>query len=745
MASETPSPPAVPRPDSGPKGFTLQIISPSVGVPQPLAFPKLSAETTVRQLKALVRDAIDSKPTDQAQRLIHRGRLLSRDNETMLELFGHDALDSADRQTLHLVLRDLSDSRPAFTPTPPSHSVPSQAPPATTQPSGIRPNSHAQPPLPPQLHGNAFPAQQHVRFGMPAQQPNIMFGYPPQVQFGAVNTTQLPPGWPPQHLMQHQREAMARMGVPMGMPNVNQGAPPMTTMGMQPPYVRGTPGSNTPGRTGSPYQPDATRTVVREGIGLNGQQWRITVNESVTHPLQRPGRSSSPFPSGEAPGSFGLPARSVPNGDTQPNPQASDVNSATRIMMDAMRRNASSSSLANLTNSQSQPPIPPGVTTPLVSSRSGSAAGTPDPQRAAGRHTNALASQSQGQPPLAAPEVYILSSPNGPRALLLNSSLETYVSPQAWGVAHPTPLSVPLPMASRPFVAATAPPTHMPFAPPPQIYMRQRTPATGGNLHNSQPNNAQNGQQPQGQPQQGLPQPQIGHAVAQPNNPQVHAIRVAQVWPHIWMIIRLGLFIWWFTSPTSSWSRWITVISIAIALFVVNTGLLNPMVEQFWTPLRRHIENMIPLAADNPRQQNDPRAANARGDLNPQQRGDPNPEDTAARLVQERRRGNANWLLNQARRLERAGILFLASIAPGLAERHIAHVEAEARAAERQRQEAEAAAAAATVETRAATAEAADGTERSPENNEIAGQSQASGDTDDGAGPAHEQQPLIAT
>jgi hypothetical protein len=39
--------------------------------------------------------------------------------------------------------------------------------------------------------------------------------------------------------------------------------------------------------------------------------------------------------------------------------------------------------------------------------------------------------------------------------------------------------------------------------------------------------------------------------------------------------------------------------------------------------------------------------------------------------------------MDQVRRVERAGLLFLASIAPGVAERHIAHLEAEV---ERQRQ-----------------------------------------------------------
>lgn len=93
-------------------------------------------------------------------------------------------------------------------------------------------------------------------------------------------------------------------------------------------------------------------------------------------------------------------------------------------------------------------------------------------------------------------------------------------------------------------------------------------------------------------------------------------------------------------------------------------------------------------AADNHGRERPARTENVQADNQTAAGQDePNPAETAARLVRERRAANGNWLMTQARRLERAGILFLASIAPGVAERHIAQLEAEARA-ERQRQEA---------------------------------------------------------
>ena len=76
----------------GPLTVNLQIVSPSVGVNGPLSFPELSAATTVQQLKGLIRDKLSLRPADDHQRLIHRGRLLARDNDTLENVFGAEAV-----------------------------------------------------------------------------------------------------------------------------------------------------------------------------------------------------------------------------------------------------------------------------------------------------------------------------------------------------------------------------------------------------------------------------------------------------------------------------------------------------------------------------------------------------------------------------------------------------------------------------------------------------------------------------
>jgi hypothetical protein len=95
MASE----PQNSRPDdalpvSSPSLLTvnLQVVSPSVGVSRPLLFPGIVAATTIKQLKDKIRQTLPSRPTDENQRLIHRGRAIVRETDTLLDIFGLDAV-----------------------------------------------------------------------------------------------------------------------------------------------------------------------------------------------------------------------------------------------------------------------------------------------------------------------------------------------------------------------------------------------------------------------------------------------------------------------------------------------------------------------------------------------------------------------------------------------------------------------------------------------------------------------------
>jgi hypothetical protein len=69
------------------ESFNLKVVSPSTGVNGPLSFPQLPIGTTVKQLKEKIREALPIRPSDDLQRLIHHGRLLAREDETMSEVF----------------------------------------------------------------------------------------------------------------------------------------------------------------------------------------------------------------------------------------------------------------------------------------------------------------------------------------------------------------------------------------------------------------------------------------------------------------------------------------------------------------------------------------------------------------------------------------------------------------------------------------------------------------------------------
>jgi hypothetical protein len=74
-----------------PLKVNLQIVSPSFGVGT-LAFPDIPAATTIQQLKEKIRDAIPVRPSNELQRLIHRGRMLARENDTLQDVFGVEAV-----------------------------------------------------------------------------------------------------------------------------------------------------------------------------------------------------------------------------------------------------------------------------------------------------------------------------------------------------------------------------------------------------------------------------------------------------------------------------------------------------------------------------------------------------------------------------------------------------------------------------------------------------------------------------
>lgn len=346
------------------------------------------------------------------------------------------------------------------------------------------------------------------------------------------------------------------------------------------------------------------------------------------------------------------------------------------------------------------------------------ASGASVPPRSATNILNMASSPpQQASQPQQGLDLYLLSSPDGPRGILINNStMESYYTPRA--APQPAPQPAPRPRARitvRDFLMTPPGPDDDELfaelfdpapAPAPAPAPTRRRNFQGANTHHHPaPVPAQAAAPvppPVAAPIPAMAQPNVAMPPAPAQAPWFGgwgqlAVRIA---PHFWSIARLAFFVWLFVGPNSSWTRWFVVVTMAVFVFVLGTGAMDGMGEHIWRPMLRHLESLFPTLNGQQRRPGTEAANQAPG-------AEPNPTDMAARLVADRNRRQP-WLSEQVRRLERAGLLFLASIAPGVAERHIANLEEEARREERLRREAEeaAAAAAAAEEERNAKEEA---------------------------------------
>lgn len=456
------------------------------------------------------------------------------------------------------------------------------------------------------------------------------------------------------------------------------------------------------------YRPDHTATYSREGIGPNGERWQMTVNET-TSTIQIP---QHPFMRHHD-------HHDVPGANTAPNSLPAMARSTERLVASQRAQN-----LQNNIGGATIPP-PPGATSlqPNTSGRVIFPGLPPLPTFSPQPRMN-MASQNSGPamdssndtsnpsnppPPSTDPTVYILSSPQGPQALLMSNS-EIYYAPTQQLTRRQT---------VSPATAAVAPAqAHQQdaaIAPAPQDRAAQREARRGNRLRRE--NNPL-------------------EALGAHGNPGAGALG-ARMGPMIWLIIRLVGFVWFFTAGNNSWSRFAMMTALAVVFFIINTGILNGIAEALWAPVRRHVEAIIPLAG--PEAALVP-AANAavvpQGAAPPAARprprrrhGELDEAEVAARLLLQQREANVGWWVTQIRRAEHAALLFIASLVPGVGERHIAAREAAANAAEAERQrQVEAEAAEAEAEAVAA-AESAQGEnpEAGPDAAPEAGSEQAEG------------------
>jgi hypothetical protein len=266
------------------------------------------------------------------------------------------------------------------------------------------------------------------------------------------------------------------------------------------------------------------------------------------------------------------------------------------------------------------------------------------------------------------PTVYLLSSPSGPQALLVSPS-GTYATPGfTFSFTNHTGQ-----MAGVDTSGAQQPNDgnlNAPFVPPGGLMFNEQA---AGNLAQDPIQQILRGrEQAQGQGQR-----------------QVQARDIIRILlplgGNLWLLIRLLGLVYLFTG---GWRRTLILGCGAIIAFLFQAGMLQPVQQALWAPFRRHIDGLLDFGGNNGDVAQAPGSdvRDATATLNQH-----TPEQMADRLVRERQNQNGGFVRVNVRRLERAVALFIASLVPGVSERHIAardaaHTAIQAQQTERENQ-----------------------------------------------------------
>jgi hypothetical protein len=374
-----------------------------------------------------------------------------------------------------------------------------------------------------------------------------------------------------------------------------------------------------------------TTTTVHEGIGPNGSRMRVVVNETVNYHVSRQG---TPVPLGtgmgqqpSANGPFHPPPNAVPNFQFFGPPGG---------------------------------PLPP-LALPLPHPNPVMASGRPPSASVHGQHGSSASSQAAS----ATTTAWLLSTPVGPHALVF-----------APGHGY--------------FSSAPAPTTA-------QLTTSNRSASHRSARHHGH-STSDHGRHTPGQPRNPPLLPAANdangapaQAVARPGEQQQRQANNNEndvfhfILQRGWLFVRLYIFIFVLSGP-ETWRRWFL---LAVAVIVCLLPRENPL-RDLTNRVRAHIDGLIPIvAAPEPRQQG--QAAQNRGPaaVNEEQAAglaaqQPSPEQAAARIIQQNlERQNHGIVRDTIFRVERAMALFLASLVPGVGERHVRAREEARREAER--------------------------------------------------------------
>ncbi|KAF1942955.1 hypothetical protein EJ02DRAFT_155368 [Clathrospora elynae] len=671
--------------------INLKVLSPSAEVEGGVTFQDLPTSTTIKELRSRIQDAVPSKPAPDRMRLIYRGRVVANDADTLDNIFGADSILENKDQTLHLVLRELPTSA-ASAALPASRS--SNAPPNALQPNPFRTLSQPRPNPLPQIPQPQIPQPQIPQPQIPQPQPQPQPPQPhhhhhphihPHVHHhhhipGPVNPSLIP--LPPQ-LQQHFAQVMAQNGLP------HHGHAP------------------NPDEPQLPHLPlNGGNTIRQERIGPNGERWTVTYNQ-VNIPA-RPLHPTAPFP---APQSLGLGLPPLPAG-LPAHSGTPEYLFIRGILQDATRDMENVRTMLRGSDALNPPvwrveriqqlvhtiePILDLVDRGLLAMRADILVGDASAAHRAdvfslSQAAGALRSEFQGlngvlhRQGLSTTGTASSSAATG--APIMTSSAPTTSQPQLQIAAQTLPAEAPteLFLLSSPqgpvgilfdhqgtYTTAPMVPT-LPF----QIFTNQfaqnRQLVAGLGQHIAQGSNQLNNQlaniQPTPTQQPNQPHDQAHNQNQNPPanangnaNPPAENDRIVNIGGHIWLILKLACFVYFFAGGGGLY-RPIMLGIIAGVVYLAQIGIFE---DQF-NLVRRHFEALLPIGALAER------AAQPNNQAQGQQRGgggNLTPEEAARRLLQRRREDRFGWVRESTRTVERAFALFVASLFPGVGERMV--------------------------------------------------------------------------
>lgn len=385
---------------------------------------------------------------------------------------------------------------------------------------------------------------------------------------------------------------------------------------------------------GMPLPTGPTTTTVHEGIGPNGSRMRVVVNETINYHVSRQG---TPVPSGLGPGQ--QPSTSPPF-PIQPHPPSFSIFGPPGGPHPALGF---------------QLPHPTSFTTP-------------------GRQPSTSAHSQQNNTPRsqdgsAVATAWLLSAPSGPQALV-------FAPGHGYFSSVPTPTTAHITSTNHSESHHSA--SH--HGQPSTSHVRH----TPGPANNPPTFLAADGVNAPPAPGAVQPGEQLRQRLANNNGNDI----LQFIFQRGWLFLRLYIFMFVLSEP-GTWRRWFL---LALAVIVCLLPRDNPL-RNLWDRIRAHIEGLVPIATTPEQRRQDQPAQNGREAAGHEGRAgaraglhvqEPTPEQAAARILrQNQERQNHGIVRDTIFRVERAMALFLASLVPGVGERHVRAREEARREAER--------------------------------------------------------------